>query len=90
MLELLVLFSDPTVRIIAIVLFVIWIREVITWYWKINRLVKTQETQEDILVDIHQELVEIRKKLDKIDWIKIKASDLEALSLLFFKFEIVD
>jgi hypothetical protein len=40
---------------------------VITWYWKINRLVKTQETQEDILVDIHQELVEIRKKLDKID-----------------------
>jgi len=40
---------------------------VITWYWKINRLVKTQETQEDILVDIHQELVEINKKLDKID-----------------------
>ncbi|MDD3068405.1 MAG: hypothetical protein PHF13_05985 [Acholeplasmataceae bacterium] len=67
MLELLVLFSDPTVRIIAIVLFVILIREVITWYWKINRLVKTQETQEDILVDIHQELVEINKKLDKID-----------------------
>ena len=64
MLELLVLFLDPTVRIIAIVLFVILIREVITWYWKINRLVKTQETQEDILVDIHQELVEIRKKLD--------------------------
>ncbi|MGD9679474.1 MAG: hypothetical protein AB7V16_14125 [Vulcanibacillus sp.] len=65
--ELLVLFSNPIIAIIIIVLILMLIRELIMWYWKINRLVKTQETQEDILVDIHQELVEIRKKLDKID-----------------------
>jgi ABC-type siderophore export system fused ATPase/permease subunit len=65
--ELLVLFSNPILAIIIIVLILMLIRELIMWYWKINRLVKTQETQEDILVDIHQELVEIRKKLDKID-----------------------
>ncbi len=64
MLELLVLFSNPILAIIIIVLILMLIRELIMWYWKINRLVKTQETQEDILVDIHQELVEIRKKLD--------------------------
>jgi ABC-type siderophore export system fused ATPase/permease subunit len=62
--ELLVLFSNPILAIIIIVLILMLIRELIMWYWKINRLVKTQETQEDILVDIHQELVEIRKKLD--------------------------
>ncbi|NCD07621.1 MAG: hypothetical protein EOL97_16045 [Spirochaetia bacterium] len=62
--ELLVLFSNPIIAIIIIVLILMLIRELIMWYWKINRLVKTQETQEDILVDIHQELVEIRKKLD--------------------------
>ena len=67
MLELLVLFSNPILAIIIIVLILMLIRELIMWYWKINRLVKTQETQEDILVDIHQELVEINKKLDKID-----------------------
>jgi len=65
--ELLVLFSNPILAIIIIVLILMLIRELIMWYWKINRLVKTEETQEDILVDIHQELVEIRKKLDKID-----------------------
>jgi len=65
--ELLVLFSNPILAIIIIVLILMLIRELIMWYWKINRLVKTQETQEDILVDIHQELVEIKKKLDKID-----------------------
>lgn len=65
--ELLVLFSNPILAIIIIVLILMLIRELIMWYWKINRLVKTQETQEDILVDIHQELVEINKKLDKID-----------------------
>jgi uncharacterized protein YpmB len=65
--ELLVLFSNPILAIIIIVLILMLIRELIMWYWKINRLVKTQETQEDILVDIHQELVEIRKKLDNID-----------------------
>lgn len=65
--ELLVLFSNPIIAIIIIVLILMLIRELIMWYWKINRLVKIQETQEDILVDIHQELVEIRKKLDEID-----------------------
>lgn len=65
--ELLVLFSNPILAIIIIVLILMLIRELIMWYWKINRLVKTQETQEDILVDIHQELVEIKKKLDEID-----------------------
>lgn len=61
---LLLLLSNPIIAIAIIVLFVLLIRELIMWYWKINRIVKTQELQEDILVDIHKELVEIRKRLE--------------------------
>lgn len=64
MAELLILFTNPIIAIAIIVLFVLLIRELIMWYWKINRIVKTQELQEDILVDIHKELVEIRKRLE--------------------------
>lgn len=60
---LLQLLSSPILMIIIGLLVILLIRELITWYWKINQLIKIQESQEDILKEIHNELIEIRKKL---------------------------
>lgn len=64
MAELLTLSSNPILAIFIIVIILLLIRKIFTWYWKINRLVKTQELQEEILVDIHKEMIEIRKILE--------------------------
>jgi fumarate reductase subunit C len=63
MLFILQLLSNPVFLIVIIIVIILLIREVVTWYWKINQLIDIHESQEDILKEIHNELIEIRKKL---------------------------
>lgn len=60
---LLQILSSPILMIIIGLMIILLIRELVTWYWKINQLIKIQESQEDILKEIHNELIEIRKKI---------------------------
>lgn len=60
---LLQILSSPILMIIIGIMIILLIRELVTWYWKINQLIKIQESQEDILKEIHKELIEIRKKI---------------------------
>jgi hypothetical protein len=62
MLYLLELLTNPVLAIIISILIILLIREIIMWYWKINRIVSLQESQEELLENIYNELTELNKK----------------------------
>ena len=60
---LLELINNPWLALAVAVGVILIIREIITWYWKINQVVRMQEEQQDILEAIHKELSEINSKI---------------------------
>jgi len=44
------------------IIVVLIIREIVTWYWKINEIVRMQQDQQDTLEKIHKTLIEINRK----------------------------
>ncbi|AUD63763.1 hypothetical protein BK010_09225 [Tenericutes bacterium MO-XQ] len=59
---LLELISNPWLALAVLVGVLLIIREIVTWYWKINQIVRMQEEQQDMLEKIHKELSEINRK----------------------------
>ena len=59
---LLELINNPWLALVVLIGVLLIVREIITWYWKINQIVRTQEEQQDTLEAIHKELSEINRK----------------------------
>lgn len=59
---LLELIKNPWVALAAAIIVILIIREIVTWYWKINEIVRMQQDQQEVLEKIHKELSEINRK----------------------------
>ena len=59
---LLDLINKPWLALAILVGVLLIVREIFTWYWKINQIVRMQEEQQDILENIYKELSEINSK----------------------------
>jgi len=59
---LLELINNPWLALFVAIGIILIIREIVTWYWKINQIVRMQEEQRDMLEAIHKELSEINRK----------------------------
>lgn len=59
---LLELINNPWLALAVLVGVLLIVREIFTWYWKINQIVRMQEEQQDILENIYKELSEINSK----------------------------
>lgn len=59
---LLELINSPWLALALLILVILIIREIVTWYWKINEIVRMQQDQQDTLKEIHKTLIEINRK----------------------------
>ena len=59
---LLELINKPWLALAVLVGVLLIVREIFTWYWKINQIVRMQEEQQDMLEAIHKELSEMNRK----------------------------
>jgi len=59
---LLELINNPWLALALTIIVILIIREIVTWYWKINEIVRMQQNQQDTLKEIHKTLIEINRK----------------------------
>ncbi len=59
---LLELINNPWLALAVTIIVILIIREIVTWYWKINEIVRMQQDQQDTLKEIHKTLIEINRK----------------------------
>jgi len=59
---LLELINNPWLALAVAIIVILIIREIVTWYWKINEIVRMQQDQQDTLKEIHKTLIEINRK----------------------------
>lgn len=59
---LLELINNPWLALALTIIVILIIREIVTWYWKINEIVRMQQDQQDTLKEIHKTLIEINRK----------------------------
>ena len=59
---LLELINNPWLALAATIIVILIIREIVTWYWKINEIVRMQQEQQEVLEKIRKELSDINRK----------------------------